>query len=64
MTHLHQNRQLVWLYLLDFQGPADLAAWLVAIPSYTLTNSTELLEAAATQPSRFNHNGVGVSHRR
>ena len=30
MTHLHQNRQLVWLYLLDFQGPADLAAWLAA----------------------------------
>ena len=30
MTHLHQNRQLVWLYLLDFQGPADLAGWLAA----------------------------------
>jgi hypothetical protein len=48
--------------LLDVQGPADLAAWLAANPSYTLTISTELLEAAATQPSRFNHNGVGVSH--
>ena len=48
--------------LLDFQGPDDLTAWLVANPSYTLTISTELLEAAATQPSRFNHNGVGVSH--
>jgi hypothetical protein len=50
--------------LLDFQGPDDLTAWLVANPSYTLTISTELLEAAATQPGRFNHNGVGVSHRR
>jgi hypothetical protein len=50
--------------LLDFQGPAALAAWLAAHTSSTLTISTELLEAAATQPGRFNHNGVGVRHRR
>jgi hypothetical protein len=34
--------------LLDFQGPADLAAWMAANPAYTLTISTELLEAGAT----------------